>query len=215
MAQPNPRGIQIGAPGPNIPKVRFDTTAGPVAAALAVYEAAHPWIIVDSTTFIDELMNAGVMYEFDTLDDVFLWARIRLVTTELMRVVTAGANSQWRMRYHLLETQRAEFQRVGELNPVAGPQVFTCLGINYTLVKSDTNHYYVDRNGRTVTYNGALTDTKLRSILGLLHKNQPATGADTAHIDEFVCACLAEPTRWPEEQAFTLLAATTHPGFAS
>jgi hypothetical protein len=210
MTQTNPSGISVGLPGHA--SVRHDTVAGPIATALAVYEANHPWIVADSTVMINELMNAGVGYPFDTLDDVFLWARIRLVTSEILRFAAApGGNSNWRRWYRLIEAQRTEFQRVGDLDPTAGPQVFTCLGIDYTLVKAGNSHYYVSRNGKNIGYSGRLTDSKVRSIIKMLHGGTLPGGGDTGHIDEFVCAYLAEPTRWSEEQAFNLFAIKTSP----
>lgn len=201
-------GITIGLPGH--PAVPYTAVAGPLAAALNVFEANHPWIVADSTTVIGELMNAGVVYPFDTLDHVFRWARVRLVSQAVLRHASAaGAADRLRTWYRLIEAQRTEFRRVGEL--VGQPQVFTCLGIDYTLVKSAANHYYASRDGHTVLYNGRLTDTKARSIVRLLHENRTATDADTGHVDEFVCAFLAEPTRWPEEQAFNLLALHAQP----
>jgi hypothetical protein len=209
-----PGGVNVGQPG--LALTRYRATAGPVAVALGVFDAACPWITAPCTVIIDSLMNAGVTYAVDTLDQLFWCARIRLVMQDLMAfsiVPAAPGDSpdqrRWKAAYQLLEAQRAAFQQVGNLP--AAPRTFTCLTRQYLVVPQAANHYYVSRNGNVITYTGRLSAAGARSILNGLSRvanNAPFDAAtlDDGAVDEFVCAFFAETTRWREEHAFNLLA---------
>jgi hypothetical protein len=211
-----PGGVNVGQAG--LPLVRYRVTPGPVAAAQAIFDAASPWVTAPCTPLIQTLMNAGVTYAVETLDELFWWARVRLVTQDLLAfsvLPPAAGDSQsqrkWKSAYQVIEAQRTEFQRVGELNPAQHQQILTCLTRQYVLTRQAASHYYASRGGNAVTYTGRLTVGGARSILnglGRVANNQPFDPAtlDDGAVDEFVCAFFAEPTRWREEQVFNLLA---------
>lgn len=202
--------IAIGRPGTTV--TTHQQMDAEVTESLARFEAGRPWMIQASTTLIGQLLASGVTYPFDTYQELFTWARIRVVTQDMLTAVKAlpaqgGTNGQkrWRAIYRALERQRSLFQQAGDAQ-----QPFTLLDRTYTVrsVPNTRNHYYAERNSQVITYQGRLTVRAAQNITNCLAGGPTASpgAVNDGPLDEFVCAFLAEPTRWEEEHIFNILA---------
>jgi hypothetical protein len=198
--------ISIGQPG--MPQQAYTNASFPALQALvAANEAAFPWIIPQENVLLQHLLTPNVTYVFDSIPQLCNWARIMVVATDLMTVCLnggAGGAGQWRARYLLVEAQRAAFQAAGN-----GPGQFTLVGCQYAVAaQPGVNHYYITRVGspNSVLYAGHLTVADAKAILRQLANPAPGFVPNPVMADEFACSYLAEPTRWPQEQVFNLLA---------
>jgi hypothetical protein len=195
-------GLKIGQPGMAVVHQGVD------ANTFQQHTQAYPWIAQEAQALIDALVNAPVLYEFDSFADVFSWVKIRLVTRHLLVRITSDpddateSETEWKRRYGLIEGVRTTFEQCGELSAP-----FTFLNVTYTLAKQEHHHYYVTNSNKTVvTYNGKLKAGDARSFIDKIDFGKNVGKSESGLCDEFVCAFFAEPTRWPEEHVFNLLA---------
>jgi len=210
--------VTIGLPGGAHQRVDYTQGADvpTIMGNLANRLAAPPWLSAWFQPHLLALVTGPASYVFDTADDVVDWIVLRELAASWRRfaanpAVPAGVESrgqQLKTKYALVEQIRTQYAAAGALGGN-----FYLFGLTYQLQNAAANHFYASRNGHVVVYGGFTRADARRVLDHLEHK-----GANTAypgeglHVDNFVCAFLAEPTRWPEEQVFNLLAVTRPDG---
>jgi hypothetical protein len=178
--------------------------------ALAGRLAAPAWLNAWTQAELTTLVTAAVSYEFDTADQVLDWLLVKDVTTRLHAYVAhnnpgrAGDRGKDMMTsYQALETLRARYRQVGEANGN-----FTVFGLTYSLRKEGAGHYYAARNGHEVLYSNLSRETAAGLVSHLVNFGEDEEYGNDVAVDNWVCSFLAEPSRWPQEQFFNLLATT-------
>ncbi|MDH2427532.1 hypothetical protein [Sphaerisporangium sp. TRM90804] len=203
----HPQGhITVGDPGAG--PAAYEDAATLLQLTAALHED-RPWLVAELTRLLRDMLAPKVTYAFRHDRQLFQWLLVRLVTSDLLPRVSAPATPadakglrDLRQKHALIEAQRAMFATAGNQS---GP--FAFLGQHYRLQRAEQNHYDVSLNGKIVRYKKKLTVQAAQRIVEALRTGAPgAVGASTQQVDEFVCAFLAEPTRWREEQVFNLLA---------
>lgn len=206
--EPRTVGLKIGEPGylKTVDKVGDDQ----IAVCITV-----PWLATACKEPITRLIEAPVLYEFKDLPTLCQWAQIDILTTKILEVVKAEPSledtdtaKEWKTWYSVIETQRQEFERLGE-QATQQNQAFTFLGLSYTLRKQGTRHYYISRRDKPIVYAEKLTGRDAKALVHRMQENEAfepnATHQDYTHVDDFVCAFFAEPTRCPQEHIFNLM----------
>ncbi|SNT50886.1 hypothetical protein SAMN05443665_103727 [Actinomadura meyerae] len=209
-----PQGtVEIGAAGPDSHRDSYDhSTLDNLITRLMKGRKLPAWYEKTARRLLQELIKPKVTYRFADDEAVHYWTLTRVVTTHLWTLSTemlAEPDNQelreepwqetWSEQYLAIERLRAQFQAAAGGN-------FTFLGKDYQLKRQFpdiANHIYVYRRGTSVVYHGIKISTA-RAIMDAIEG--PARKLAEADIDDFVCAFFAEPTRWPEEQMFNLLA---------
>jgi hypothetical protein len=209
-----PQGtVEIGAAGPDIHRDSYDySTLKNLITQLKGKREVPAWYDETAQKFLEELIKPKVSYRFIDYEAAYYWTLTRVVTRflwSLSKKMFEEPNNQdvrkeswqktWSERYLALEGLRAEFQ-------AAADGSFSFLGQNYLLKKpfpNIDNHIYVYIRGESIVYHG-VTVAAARAITDAI--KSPGKKLAEADIDDFVCAFFAEPTRWPEEQMFNLLA---------
>jgi hypothetical protein len=222
------RSVEVGPPGnANVAQRQNYSTALHVPVltlALAAKLGNMPgWVGGLVTNDLPALVTGAAAYEFATADDVVDWIVLRGVATQLRRFAAAPmpgnpvqaarvtpTGEDLKGAYQDIETLRAAYQQAGNAaqNAPAGKSPFSVFGINYEVDYSGPNHHYAFRNGVSVVYSEQFKRSNAKSILNHLRYNgrNAQFGGRVEMVDNFVCSFLAEPTRWPAEQIFNLLA---------
>ena len=209
------RTVIVGLPGANNQRTTYDATqAGNLVAALnAPIAGMPPWMNVWLAPHLTAIEASQASYEFDAVTDVAWWVVIRELARDLLTYVQqprvaanrGEAGDKARAAYGPIEAQRATYAAQGAVNGQ-----YQLFGLTYQLTNQGANHFYAARPaGRNIEYHGLKRD-RAKAIINHLVKSGPAAAyhGDSADVDDFVCAFLAEPTRWSEEQVFNILALT-------
>jgi hypothetical protein len=222
------RSVEIGPPGnANAAQRQTYSTAPDVAlltGALAARLGAVPgWVAAEVANDLPALVTGAAAYEFATPGDVVDWIVLRAVATRLHGFAAAPmpANAQHAAQitptgedlkeaYVAIEALRAAYQQAGNAaqHAPSGKAPFNLFTLNYEVDYSGPNHHYAYRNGESVVYSEQFKRSNAQSILNHLRYNgrNARFGGRVEMVDNFVCSFLAEPTRWPVEQIFNLLA---------
>jgi hypothetical protein len=211
------RTVVVGLPGPNNPKTTYDGAhAGNLVAALNVIAGMPPWINAWLQPHLTAIEASPASYELDNVDDIAWWIVIRELAGDLLaylqqpRVLAnrGDTGDNLRRAYAAIEAQRAIYAAQGAI----GGQ-YQLFGLTYQLTNQGPNHFYAARPaGTNIEYHGLRRDRAKALVNHLLASGAGAAGAaytgEAKEVDDFVCAFLAEPTRWPEDQVFNVLTLT-------
>jgi hypothetical protein len=148
--------------------------------------------------------------------DVAWWIVIRELATDLRTYMTQPrvpgqrntGGDKARIAYAAIEAERVRYAAAGN---ISGP--FQLFGLTYQLTNQGARHFYAARPaGTNIEYHGLPRD-RAKAVFNHLVRSAAAGNTATAaydgpatEVDDFVCAFLAEPTRWPEDQVFNILA---------
>lgn len=177
----------------------------------------HPWLQEP----IRQLAESSVEYRFAAARNVATWAALKdavdhligLEAGETDELSGGSANSdRWETAKKVLTDQQSLYRQAGE-SPGGGR--YSLFGQGYNLEKLGEGHYYATKVGseEPVLYQGRLTSGSLRGIVDALAVDSEyrPQGVTAQQVDEFVCACLAEPSRWRGEQVFNIFAENDQP----
>lgn len=207
----------VGIPGPNNPKTTYSAAAaGNLVAALpGPIAGMPPWAIGWLQPHLTALEASPATYEFDNVTDIAWWIVVRELATDLLAYIQqppapgqADTGGKVRRAYATIEAQRALYAQRG-----AASQSYQLFNLTYQLTNQGANHYYAARPaGRNIEYHG-LPRSRAKALVNHLVRSgaNAATAAypgEDNEVDDFVCAFLAEPTRWAEEQVFNVLTLT-------
>jgi hypothetical protein len=189
------------------------TDAGGVAALVVQLGGrlvAPAWLSAWVQGELNTLVTGGAPYDFDTADQVLDWLLLREVTTRLHNYVArnnpnhAGDRGTAMMAtYQKVEALRTRYAQTGEASGN-----FTVFGLTYTLRKEGAGHYYAARGGHEVLYSNLSRETAAGILAHLEYNGEAEQYGNDVAVDNWVCSFLAEPSRWPQDQFFNLLATT-------
>ena len=211
---PVQRSAVVGLPGPDIPKVTYanlPVDLGPLVAAAGLAMPAPGWFAGWLLPHLQTLIQAPIAYTFDTALDVVRWILVRELMAELGQYTVNPANSrdergkQMRSDLVLIRPLQLAYDAAGQAS-----QQFRFCGRTYDLVNAGPRHHYASRDGHTILYSEDFTRSHARAVISHLrdHGRDARYNGPDMHVDNFVCAFLAEPTRWSPEHIFNLLATT-------
>jgi len=206
--------VVVGVPGANNPKTTYDGAhAGLLVVALAGPIAGTPaWINGWLAPHLTAIEASPASYEFNAVTDVAWWVVIRELATDLLGYLqqprvpgNTDKGDKLRTAYAPIEALRVIFAAQGAISGQ-----YQLFGLTYHLTNQGANHYYAARPaGTNIEYHGLRRGRAKALVNHLLRSGAAAAYAGVpAEVDDFVCAFLAEPTRWPEEQVFNVLALT-------
>ncbi|HWI06290.1 MAG TPA: hypothetical protein VNT54_02095 [Solirubrobacteraceae bacterium] len=215
------RSAVVGLPGANNPKTTYaavpadvNLLAAAAANALPPNVAAWPgWFANWLQPHLQTLVSSPIAYTFDTTLDAVHWILVRELMVEIGRYTNTanppgaqartGRGRSMRADLRLLEPLRNAYDLAGAAN-----QNFPFCGRTYALVNSGLGHHYASRAGTTIVYSEDFTRGDARAVLQHLrnHGSGAAYTGPDKDVDNFVCAFLAEPSRWRVEHVFNVLA---------
>ncbi len=205
------RAMRIGPPGQAQPETAQQLRANP---QISPFIDRHPWL----GALIDQVAASPVEYNFQDPRHVVLWVAGREVADHLVGLEAGAVGNarggtadpdRFETAKRILTQEQQAYATAGESD---GGGTYTLFGQSYTLTRQGQGHYYATKVGRNepVLYQEQLSSEALRAIIDAVDQGRRnggrPTGVTEQQVDEFVCACLAEPSRWQGEHAFNIFA---------